>query len=290
MDRYWRDNDLRPSFEHARALTARHAKSFYISARFLPPERRWGTYALYGFCRYADNLIDLPRQRTREQQLLEISHLADELDIAYQAGESEHPILKPFVAVAARYGIPMEYPRDLLRGCEMDIRFTGYETFKDLYVFCYRVAGVVGLMMTHILGYTNDEAFVPAEKLGIAMQLTNILRDVQEDKNMGRIYLPRQELKACQVAEEDIFAERMSPNLASLIRSQVERAYEYYQEAERGIPMLDKSSQFAIYSASRIYRGILYKIERQGYNPFLGRAYLPLRQKMAILLHEWLRR
>ncbi len=290
MDKYWQDENLHPAFEYARSLTARYAKSFYISARFLPPERRWATYALYGFCRYADNLIDLPRKRTQEQQLAEISCFAQELSHAYEAGESEHPILKAFIVAAQRYEIPIEYPLDLLRGCEMDIQFAGYETFDDLYVFCYRVAGVVGLMMTHILGYSDAAAFAPAEKLGIAMQLTNILRDIQEDKNMGRIYLPRQEMQAYKVDEEDIMAERLSPALVDLIRFHVQRAHGYYDEADRGIPLLSHESRFAIYAASRIYRGILGKIEHTGYNPFLGRAYLPMHQKLSILLHERLRR
>jgi len=290
MEKYWLDNDLRPAFEYSRAITARFAKSFFMSAKLLPLERQWATFALYGFCRYADNLIDLPRSRSREQLLDEISHLGQELRIAYQTGESEHPILKAYICIAQRFAIPVEYPLDLLRGLEMDIQFEGYDTFDDLYVFCYRVAGVVGLMMTHILGYRDAAAFLPAEKLGVAMQLTNILRDIQEDKNMGRIYLPRRELAAFQVAEQDFYSERTSSDLLALIRFQAERAKHFYDEADRGIPLLDKKSQFAIYSASRIYRGILHKIEQAGYNPFLGRAFLSNHHKLMILLHEWLRR
>jgi len=164
-----------------------------------------------------------------------------------------------------------------------------YENFDDLYVFCYRVAGVVGLMMTSVLGYRTEAAFQYAEKLGIAMQLTNILRDIQEDKNMGRIYIPLTEFRQFGVKKQDIFNENFTDNLRDLIKFQVERAYRYYQEANIGIPMLMRESQFAIYAASQIYRGILRKIEIRNYNPFGGRVFVPLRRKLAILLREILR-
>ncbi|MCK6621701.1 MAG: phytoene/squalene synthase family protein [Calditrichaceae bacterium] len=287
--KFWQASEHRASFEHARLLTAHHSKSFYISARMLPRERRWATYALYGFCRYADNLIDNPRQRSAAELLAEADFIANELRIAYRTGESEHPVIHPFIVAAKRYGIPIEYPLDLLKGVKMDIQRTRYRTFEDLYVFCYRVAGVVGLMMTHVLGYKDRAAFQYAEKLGVAMQLTNILRDVKEDKNMGRIYLPREELRRFGVAEQDIIHERMTDNLRELMQFQVERAHHYYEEANQGIPMLYRKSQFAIYSASKIYRGILRKIEARDYNPFLGRVFVSQMKKIGILSREILR-
>lgn len=287
--KFWQASEHKASFEHARLLTAHHSKSFYISARMLPRERRWATYALYGFCRYADNLIDNPRQRSAAELLAEADFIANELRIAYRTGESEHPVIHPFIVVAKRYGIPIEYPLDLLKGVKMDIQRTRYRTFEDLYVFCYRVAGVVGLMMTHVLGYKDRAAFQYAEKLGVAMQLTNILRDVKEDKNMGRIYLPQEELRRFGVAEQDIIHERMTDNLRELMQFQVERAHHYYEEANQGIPMLYRKSQFAIYSASKIYRGILRKIEARDYNPFLGRVFVSQMKKIGILSREILR-
>jgi phytoene synthase len=284
--KFWLISENKASFEHARMLTAHYSKSFYISARMLPRERRWATFALYGFCRYADNLIDNPRYRTTKELEEEVNFISKELKRAYRTGESEHPILKPFVVVALKYGIPIEYPLELLKGVLMDIKTTRYETFDDLYLFCYRVAGVVGLMMTYVLGYKSAKAFHYAEKLGIAMQLTNILRDIKEDKNMGRIYLPQEELERFGVTEDDIMNERMTANFRRLMQFQVERAHQYYREADRGIPMLERKAQFAIYSASKIYQGILRKIEARDYNSFLGRVFVSQMKKIGILLQE----
>ena len=286
----WKPADEnRAAFEHARRITAYYSKSFYFSARMLPSKQRWATYALYGFCRYCDNLIDVPRRRTKSDLLREIQFVAEELQIAYNTGESEHPVIRAFILVAKSYGIPIAYPLDLLKGVAMDIQQTRYKTFDDLSLFCYRAAAVVGLMMTHVLGYKDDRAFDYAKQLGIAMQLTNILRDVKEDKEIGRIYLPQTELVQFGVSERHIFDEIMTPQLRALMKFQVERAERYYAEAIPGISLLNTDSQYAIYSAAKIYRGILRKIEARDYNPFLGRVFVPSIEKMGILLHEGLR-
>ena len=282
-------NENRAAFEHARRITAYYSKSFYFSARMLPSEQRWATYALYGFCRHCDNLIDVPRQRTEAEILREVQFVGEELQIAYDTGESEHPVIRAFILVAKSYGIPIAYPLDLLKGVAMDIQQTRYKTFDDLSRFCYRVAAVVGLMMTHVLGYKDDRTFDYARQLGIAMQLTNILRDVKEDKEMGRIYIPQTDLVRFGVSEQHIFDEIMTPQLKALIKFQIERADRYYAEAIPGISLLNTDSQYAIYSAAKIYRGILRKIEARDCNPFLGRVFVPSIEKMGILLHEGLR-
>lgn len=279
----------RAAFEYARRITAYYSKSFYVSARILPADRRWATYALYGFCRHCDNLIDTPRQRTRSEIFGEIEFLTEELQIAYNTGESEHPVVRAFIFVAKRYGIPIEYPLDLLKGVAMDIQQARYITFDELTFFCYRVASVVGLMMTHILGYKDKRAFEYAKLLGIAMQLTNILRDIKEDKEMGRIYLPQADLSVFGVSNQDILNEKMTPQLRALMKFQIKRADRYYLEAIPGISLLKTESQYAIYSAARIYRGILRQIETRNYNPFSSRVFVPSIQKIGILLHEVLR-
>ena len=285
----WKTEEDRVAFEYARKITAYHSKSFYFSARMLPKEQRWATFALYGFCRHCDNLIDIPRRRTEAEILREIQRLTEELKVAYNTGESQHPIIRAFIIVAKASGIPIEYPIDLLKGVAMDLQKARYQTFDELSVFCYRVAAVVGLMMTYILGYKDEGAFGYAEKLGTAMQLTNILRDIKEDKEMGRIYIPQTDLAQFRVTEQDIFTEKMTPQLADLIKFQIERADQYYTEAMPGIPFLKTESQYAIYSAAKIYRGILRKIEEHDYNPFLSRVFVPSTQKIKILLHEGLR-
>ena len=287
--KFWLKAENKPAFEHARLSTAHYSKSFYISAKMLPRETRWATYALYGFCRYADNLIDNPRNRSVEDLLEEVKFVKWELKRAYKTGESEHPILKSFIIIAKRYKIPVEYPLELIKGVQMDIQKSRYENFDELYLFCYRVAGVVGLMMTHVLGYKSKKAFKYAEKLGVAMQLTNILRDIQEDKNMGRIYLPQEEMRAFGISEDDIFNENMSVKMHKFMKFQVKRAHQYYEDANKGIPLLERKSQFAIYSSSKIYSGILRKIETRNLNPFQGRVFVPQIKKVGILVQEIIR-
>ena len=285
----WKAEENRAAFAYARRITAHYSKSFYFSAQMLPKEQSWATFALYGFCRHCDNLIDTPRQRTETEILREIQRLTEELQVAYNTGESQDPIIRAFILIAKTYGIPIAYPLDLLNGVAMDVRKTRYKTFDELSLFCYRVAAVVGLMMTYVLGYKEERAFGYAKQLGIAMQLTNILRDIKEDKEIGRLYIPQTELAQFDVTEQDIFNEKMTPQLQALMKFQVERADQYYTEAVPGISLLKTESQYAIYSAAKIYRGILRKIEEHDYNPFLGRVFVPSIQKIRILLHEGLR-
>lgn len=289
MNTNWLQGENKVVFEHAKQIAAHHSKSFYFTTKLLPREKQWATFALYGYCRYADNLIDNPRKRSREELLKEVDSLSAELEIAYRTGESEHPIVKPFILVAQNYDIPQVYPQELLAGVKMDIKIDRYLNFDELHLFAYRVAGVVGLMMTYVLGFKSDTAFEYAEKLGIAMQLTNILRDVHEDAQRGRIYLPQDELFEFGVSEKQLLSGRFDENIRELMRSQVKRADDYYLEANPGIKLLHQDAQFAIYSASKIYRGILRKIESQNYDPFLGRVYVPQSQKVRILLQEMVR-
>jgi phytoene synthase len=288
-DKFWLHPDYAISFDNVRRLTAHFAKSFYFSAQIFPEHQRWSTYAVYGFCRYADNIVDVPRSRTPEELYEEIGALRREIEISYRTGESEHPIIRPFALVARRCAIPIEYALDLLRGVTMDMEQQRYPTFDELYVFCYRVASVVGLMMTYVLGFDNPSTLLYAEKMGVAMQLTNILRDVREDAALGRIYLPQNELEQFGVSEHDILQGNFTTNVQALIRFQVERAHRYYDEAEPGIALLPPQSQFAIYAASKIYRGILHKLEQRAYNPFLGRVFVPKATKTRILVGEVIR-
>lgn len=287
--KYWKTAQNKTVFEYARKQTKYYSKSFYFSARLLPEQKRWATYALYGFCRYADNLVDNPRNRSKEELLDELDFLQREIKYAYRTGDSEHPVLKPFILVAKKYSIPSEYPLDLLKGMAMDLTEKRYQTFNELYLFCYRAAGVVGLMMTHVLGFRSEKTFQYAEKLGIAMQLTNILRDVQEDKEMGRIYLPLNEIRQFGLSEEDILDEKYHSRLNDFMKFQTSRAQKYYDEAHKGIALLEKNAQFAIYASAKIYNGILHKIEGRNFNPFSGRVYVSQKKKVGILLQEIVR-
>jgi 15-cis-phytoene synthase len=234
--------------------------------------------------------MDKPRDRSIEEIAMELEILEEEIHRAYEYGESEHPSISAFIVSAKKFNIPKHYALDLIKGVMMDKNLKRYDDFNHLYLFCYRVAAVVGLMMTYVLGFNKPETLEYAEKLGIAMQLTNILRDVSEDARMGRIYIPKVELQSFGVSEEDILQGNFTKNVQELIKFQVDRAYRYYSEAEPGIKLLHKESQFAIYSASRIYSGILKKLKERDYNPFLGRVFVPKSQKMQILVSEYLKR
>ncbi|MCB2197854.1 phytoene/squalene synthase family protein [bacterium] len=289
MQHVWKDPTYRASFELARLTTAEWSKSFYLASSLLPKEKRWATYALYAYCRLVDNIVDQPRPaRSRLEIVRELDSIVHELHVAYRTGESEHPVLRAFIQVAFEYSIPLEHALDLIRGVKMDLELDRYESFEQLYLFSYRVASVVGLMMTHVLGYSHPVALRYAEELGIAMQLTNIMRDVEEDADANRIYLPREDLDNYGVREEDILDGQMTDNLRDLMAFQVNRAHCYYESADRGIALLDPSSRFAIRAASRIYRGILTQIEEQDFNPFRGRVFLPKKKKLSLIALEYL--
>lgn len=280
----------KPAEKYANAIMKHYAKSFYFAAKFLPKSKRKAAESIYAFCRYADNIIDIPRNRTKEELENEIEQLRTELLISYRTGESEHPIIKNFIKTVHNYQIPLKYPLELLEGVLMDLNFTRYRTFDELYLFCYRVASTVGLMMVYVLGFKSESALIYAEKMGIAMQLTNILRDIKEDIQMHRIYLPDEELKSFGVNLNKIRESEFDINFYNFMKYQVERAERYYNEAQKGIKQLSGDAQFAIYSAARIYKGILDKIKRNNFNPFLGRVFVPFVQKFAIVIDEFFKK
>lgn len=216
-----------------------------------------------------------------------MSTFRQELNNAYKYGESEHPALKAFIAVANEFDIPKDFSEELLNGVEMDLSISSYNDFDSLYLFCYRVASTVGIMMTYVLGFHGGKTTLEyAEKLGIAMQLTNILRDVGEDAKLGRIYIPMDELDRFNVSVKDISNSVYNSQVRELMKFQVSRALKYYMDAQPGIGMLDKESQFTIKAASKIYGELLQKIEQNNYNPFLGRVYVTHNRKIQILLSE----
>ena len=287
--KFWLEPELKASFLYSKQITAFHSKSFYLATKLLPDEKQWATFALYGFCRYLDNLVDTPRLRDKTEILDELTSVSKELKRAYQTKQSEHPVIKSFIVIAIKYNIPIKYPEDLIKGVTMDLIKYCYDTYDNLYLYCYRVAGVVGKMMTHVMGYSDPIAFDYAEKLGVAMQLANILRDIEEDSKMNRIYVPLQELEKFNLTFADIRQQRYSEKMKLFMAFQVERAETLFNEAEPGIRLLDKQAQFAISSASKIYAGILNVIKANDYNPFKGRVYVSKSKKIILMLTEFIK-
>jgi 15-cis-phytoene synthase len=266
----------------ARAVIAHHSKSFALASKLLPVGSRDDAAVLYAWCRRADDEVDLNAIIDPAELL---ARLADELDVAYD-GTAQDPLLAAFGHVARARAIPSVYPRELLAGMAMDLADRRYATVEDVIVYAYRVAGVVGLMMTHVLGIDDEEAIVPAAHLGIAMQLTNICRDVAEDWQRGRLYIPDELLArhgsanlARELGEPLPIAARAA--LAGAVRDLLALADRYYRSADRGLVALPARAAFAIRSARDIYAAIGDRIAHAEHDVTAGRAIVPKSHKLA---------
>ncbi len=291
------------AYEFCREVTKKHAKSFYFSARFLKPEKRRPIYALYALCRLVDDEVDEADVSSEKEAIQAVENWKKILDVIYshqfiqtnQTGITASPrhfvtashIISAWQDMLKTYKIRQDLPLELMKGVLMDTHLKRYETWDELYVYCYRVASVVGLMSSEIFGYEKPETLDYAESLGIAMQLTNILRDIKEDAAMGRIYLPQEDLQKFGVTEKQIFSNELNENFAELMKFQIERARHYYQRAELGIPLLSKDARFCVLLAARIYGRILDEIEKQSYDIFSRRAHTTKWQKISSIPKIW---
>ncbi len=273
--------DLRAAYQTCREITRIASKTFYLASLFLGAEKRRAVWAVYAFCRTADDVVD--RTAPAADRIAALDDLERKL-LAMAAGRANEPIFIAYADAARRFDIPLEPALNLLRGARMDITIRRYATYDELCEYCYLVASTVGLLVSPILGTNGDEALSFGITLGRAMQLTNILRDVGEDSLMGRIYLPAEDLTRFGYAESDVFAGRVDANFIALMRFQIARVRALYAEAEPGIAMLSPESRYTVRLALSLYRGILSAIELNDYNVFSLRAYVPLRSKIATAL------
>ncbi len=265
-----------------RRITRHYAKTFYFASACLPRPTRAHAYAVYGFCRWADNGVDDAQDRA--EAAAKLAEAQEALDLAYGTRSDIAPGLRAFRRTVRARQIPRNLFDDLLVGMAMDLDITRYPDFAALDRYCYHVAGVVGLMMTHVLGFTSDRCIPNALALGTAMQLTNILRDVAEDWTLGRVYLPQTELDEFGVTEADLAANQMTAPLRALIRFQIDRARRYYAEAEGGIPLLNgDAARLTVRVMGRAYAGILAAIERQDLDVFRARARVSTPRKLVTL-------
>jgi phytoene synthase len=277
--------------DHARDITRRYARTFYFASHVLPESKRDAAYVVYAFCRYADNLTDVHGEDTERIPDAErqIARLREELDAVY--GSADIPTRWVALrSVVRTYGIPRQYFDELLTGVAMDLTPRRFETWADLELYCYRVASVVGLIMTHIFGATTPAALGHATRLGTAMQLTNILRDIGEDLRMGRVYLPQEDLRAHGVTEEMLGAGTVTPAITALIQFQISRARALYADADPGIPMIpNDGSRFSTQLMRTLYSRILDAIEKNGYDVFSQRAHVRLAMKLRLAVPLLLR-
>jgi phytoene synthase len=287
------DEDLRKAYTHCRNITRSHAKTFYLATRFLPNEKQRSIFAIYGLCRYVDDLID------ESEDLITMSKInaADarpimddfqrKLEEAYSTKHSDNLILLAFSDTLKNFDIPMKYPIELMEGVCMDLHTNRYQTFDQLYGYCYKVASVVGLMTSEVFGYDDPKAIGHAIDLGIAMQLTNILRDIGEDLERDRIYLPKEELELFGLTDQDLFNHLIDSRFMDFMSFQIARTRQYYASADVGISMLSQDSRLPVILARENYSRILDVIERNTYQVYKHRAYLTTSQKLKILPKAW---
>jgi phytoene synthase len=262
---------LLEAYLHCERLSAVHSRTFHLAAALLPVEKRSAVRALYAFCRVTDDLVDRAAGTGADVRA--------DLDAWRHTVQAAHPYGDNPVALAAadaraHYRIPVRYAEQLIDGVACELTTHRYPDFESLAGYCYGVASTVGLMAMHIIGFADARAVPYAVKLGVALQLTNILRDVGEDWRLGRLYLPQDELAAFGLGEDDIAAGRVDARWQAFMRFQIQRTRRLYAEAMPGIAMLDPDGRFAIGAAAELYRAILTDIEAHGGDVFTRRAHV----------------
>ncbi len=276
------------AYEYCRQIIQQGSKGFYFATRFLPLDKRQAVWAVYSFCRFTDDLVDNARDTSAEELRSRLLDWEHELHRSFDG--LVRPSLPHMVAwhhAARCFDIPSEPPRELIEGVRMDLDKSRYADFEELRLYCYRVASTVGLMASQIIGYVEPCALDYAIDLGVAMQLTNILRDVGEDARNGRIYLPQAEMARFGYSEAELLRGEINQNFVKLMRFQIARARDYYQRAIPGIEYLDKNCRLSISVAAHLYSRILTVIERNDYDVFNRRAYVPTGEKLQGLASVW---
>jgi phytoene synthase len=278
---------LSDSFAYCRRTARSAARNFYYGFRLLPAAKRDALCALYTFMRGVDDISDEPGDIAAKTRGL--AQCRAQMDRALAGEYDNDPVWPAFREVMSRYQIPTRYLHDLISGAEMDLTVSRYETFDRLREYCYRVAGTVGLCCLHVFGFSDPQAPELAETLGIAFQLTNILRDLRKDYDLGRIYLPEEDLARFQVHGEDLGRDlddkRGGANVVNLVRFESERAWGLYAEGWPLISLVHEDSRAALWALARIYSGILEKIEIRDYNVLAAPvARLSTTEKIWILM------
>ncbi|PLS78377.1 MAG: squalene synthase [Chloroflexi bacterium] len=263
------------AYATCRAITREHSKSFFLASRLLPPAKRLAMEALYAFCRTSDDTVDISDNAGPA-----LAHWVAQINLAVPP--ADQPVLLAWNDTCERYQLPCELANELLAGVAMDLSIQRYETFAELWVYCYRVASVVGLLSMRIIGHQpGAEAY--AIRLGIALQLTNILRDIGEDARRGRIYLPQEDLRRFGLSAADILNGVRDDRFRALMTYEIERAEHLYRASWPGVVLLHQDGQMAVATAALLYRGILQKIVDNDFDVFTRRAHLSTAEKLLLL-------
>ncbi|MEB3289725.1 MAG: phytoene synthase [Leptolyngbya sp.] len=285
-------SSVEEAYERCRQVTAQYSKTFYMGTLLMAPAKRRAIWAIYLWCRRTDELVDGPQAQFTNEKTL------DRWEAQLESVFGGCPVDDEDVALVdtlEKFPLDIQPFRDMIAGQRMDLHRNRYDTFKDLELYCYRVAGTVGLMSTTVMGVNPDLGTAPwhpqqpidptpqAVALGIANQLTNILRDVGEDARRGRIYLPLEDLAQFHYTEADLMAGVVDDRWRSLMAFEIARARQYYAEAEAGIRLLSPDARWPVWTALDLYRQILDVIEGNDYDVFTQRAYVPSGRKLMTL-------
>ena len=274
---------VRRAYAHCESLIAIHSKSFLFASAFLPVEKRRAVRALYAFCRVTDDIVD----RSTGDSAAQLAQWHRRILVNHPPADD--PVAIAWADARLRYHVPMRYAEQLIEGVARDLTQTRYQTFEELAAYCYGVASTVGLMSMHITGYAGAHAIPYAIKLGVALQLTNILRDVGEDWAAGRLYLPQEDLARFGLSEEDLARGQVTDAWRSFMQYQLARNRLLYAEALPGIALLDRDGRFAIAAAAELYQAILQDIELHDYDVFARRACVSKWGKVRRLPGIWWR-
>ena len=260
--------------------------SFYYAFLFLPTEKRQAIHALYAFCREVDDVVD--ECEDPAVAVAKLSWWRQEVALL-ESGQPTHPVMIALKTVRERFDLPLEYFNEIIDGMAMDLEYSRYPDFKSLSLYCYRVAGVVGLLSAEIFGVTDRKTLRYATELGTALQLTNIIRDVGEDARRGRIYIPVDELQQFNVPASDIMNARETPEFQALMAFQAERAQGYYTSALNTLPAADRSAQRPGLIMAAVYQTLLEEITNDGFQVLKQKTALPPLRKLWLALKVWFR-
>ena len=267
------DPQLRASYEECKRLNALHGKTYYLATLLLPKAKRPFVHALYGFARYADEIVDdLASTLTDAEKAAELKTWGDGVLVGLIGGESNDQVGRALIDTVNRFNIPHEHFVAFLHSMTMDLTVSEYANYEALMEYVYGSAAVIGLEMVPILGALSPAAYEPAEKLGVAFQLANFIRDVGEDLDRGRVYLPQDELAQFGVDREMLEARKLTPQITAALKFQIERVRQLQREATPGILQLEPASRPCIEAASELYCGIVDEVEAIGYDIFNKRA------------------
>jgi 15-cis-phytoene synthase len=277
--------EVKAALDECRWMIIKGSKSFSLAARLFDSDTRDAAFFLYGWCRYCDDQVDQAGKEASVEELhRRLQALSDATRSAFAGEPQQHAVFIALQYIAQRYSIPAHYALELIEGMAMDARGTRYPSLSDLILYCYRVAGTVGLMMSHVMGLRDERALKHAADLGIAMQLTNISRDIIEDAEMGRIYLPLEWLAAAGIAPDEIAAPNNRQKLALVTRQLLKEAARYYHSGDAGLWHLSFRSACAVSAARHVYATIGAQVLQKGASAWDQRTYVNGPRKIIVIL------